>query len=927
MGRDLSALQIKDSYQYLLQKSGSDVNDGLGNDVDFLNVSASYAYTSSEAIHALDADTATSASYATTASYAESALSSSYALTASFAENVTPINTGSFYVSSSISDATITFTQGDGSTEAVVVNNVNNAISASFATTAGSATTATTSSKAIEVYATASSGAGNFAVLLGGDLFTGGDFTSVLVDSTTTLNYNPFAGVLQATTFNGALNGNATTATSASHALQADTATLATTATSASHAVNADTAISSSYALTASYAEFHDDSTLQQVLNAGNTATGSIDLLGSIKATSFTGSLQGNATTATTASYALTATSSSYALTATSASHALNADNAVSASYAVSASHTLQADSATSASYAVSASHAIFADTAGGATDVNALYTASVADATISFLKGGGGTFPITINNVANAVSASHALNADTATSASYALTASYAEFHPDSTLQQVLDAGNTATQQITLSGSAGVSGSIDLINVGSKEANLYMKGGYVRIDTDNYNEFGGLEIGQGNTIRKDYGATSTTIGFGNTNNSANNGVVQGENNTLNSTSYNSVILASQLVNLTGDFSAVIAGTNISVNGMESVVVGAEGGSLNSAYCGMFSAHGSSISNGDTSVLLGGYQNNLQGLRTFILGGYSNSVQNNTDFSGIIGGELNIVYSNHTGSVIIGGVGLKTTKAEQVVVPMLLVTGSRDGDTATQLQVAGGEIKFDCNNFANHIRVNIGNNNSFSSTDKSAVMSLGSSITNNSQANGVAFGEGHTINSAGYNTFIGGGNGNTISSNKSAIIGGSSNTNSHLNSVILGGDTLSTSRSEEAVVQHLSIYGDAVVNSKIIVSGSAVGEVNTIAVASNTGSMDCSAGNFFTIALQNGVDTQLEATNIQAGQVINLRITNNATSAGTISFGSGFAFEGGVPFSVTATTNAVDIMTFTTFDTSTLYGVGIQNFS
>ena len=43
------------------------------------------------------------------------------------------INTGSFYLSSSVNDATITFTQGDGSTEQVTVNNV---VSASYTTTA-----------------------------------------------------------------------------------------------------------------------------------------------------------------------------------------------------------------------------------------------------------------------------------------------------------------------------------------------------------------------------------------------------------------------------------------------------------------------------------------------------------------------------------------------------------------------------------------------------------------------------------------------------------------------------------------------------------------------------------------------------------------------------------------------------------------------
>jgi len=141
-----------------------------------------------------------------------------------------------------------------------------------------------------------------------------------------------------------------------------------------------------------------------------------------------------------TASYATTADASisaSYAQTSVSSSHALYSDasgTSVSASYAVSSSHSTYAETAgfatssLSSSYAVSSSHSTYAETAGFATDVNALYTASVVDATISFLKGGGGTFPITIDNVANAVSSSHSLVSDTSISASYALTASYLE-------------------------------------------------------------------------------------------------------------------------------------------------------------------------------------------------------------------------------------------------------------------------------------------------------------------------------------------------------------------------------------------------------------------------------------------------------------------------------------------------------------------
>ena len=62
------------------------------------------------------------------------------------------IDTGSFYISSSVSDATITFTQGDGSTFPLTINNVNNAISASFASTASYVLNAVSASYAPNLY-------------------------------------------------------------------------------------------------------------------------------------------------------------------------------------------------------------------------------------------------------------------------------------------------------------------------------------------------------------------------------------------------------------------------------------------------------------------------------------------------------------------------------------------------------------------------------------------------------------------------------------------------------------------------------------------------------------------------------------------------------------------------------------------------------
>jgi hypothetical protein len=92
--------------------------------------SASVATSASFAQNANIANSATTATSASHAVNADNAITASYALNAGGTTN-----TGSFYVSSSVNNATITFTQGDGTTEAVTVNNVLNASTASAVNT------------------------------------------------------------------------------------------------------------------------------------------------------------------------------------------------------------------------------------------------------------------------------------------------------------------------------------------------------------------------------------------------------------------------------------------------------------------------------------------------------------------------------------------------------------------------------------------------------------------------------------------------------------------------------------------------------------------------------------------------------------------------------------------------------------------------
>ena len=59
MGRNLTNLYVSESFQYLLQVSGSEVTNGLGADVDSLNLAVTSATSASRADSAALSDSAT----------------------------------------------------------------------------------------------------------------------------------------------------------------------------------------------------------------------------------------------------------------------------------------------------------------------------------------------------------------------------------------------------------------------------------------------------------------------------------------------------------------------------------------------------------------------------------------------------------------------------------------------------------------------------------------------------------------------------------------------------------------------------------------------------------------------------------------------------------------------------------------------------
>jgi len=134
------------------------------------------------------------------------------------------------------------------------------------------------------------------------------------------------------------------------------------------------------------------------------------------------------------------------------------------------------------------------------------------------------------------------------------------------------------------------------------------------------------------------------------------------------------------------------------------------------------------------------------------------------------------------------------------------------------------------------------------------------------------------------------------------------------NQTITGSLILSSSAAIE-----LGVVGNS------IFSGSVRGQVFPITISSNTASMDCNLGNFFTLTLPAGT-TRLEATNIQPGETLSLRILNS-TSASAVSSSTSVKFPTGFSYVPTAVSSSTDIITFLSFDTASIFAVAANYFA
>ena len=124
-----------------------------------------------------------------------------------------------------------------------------------------------------------------------------------------------------------------------------------------------------------------------------------------------------------------------------------------------------------------------------------------------------------------------------------------------------------------------------------------------------------------------------------------------------------------------------------------------------------------------------------------------------------------------------------------------------------------------------------------------------------------------------------------------------------------------------------SITGITLDSPSIEITGSVSQDVDTIAIASATASIDFSNSNYQTLTLASGTNTHLIPTNIKAGQTVVVEITQDAASAGTVTLDGSLTFPGGTPYTATTTLGGKDVLTLVSFDGSTVRAAGNNDFS
>jgi hypothetical protein len=118
--------------------------------------------------------------------------------------------------------------------------------------------------------------------------------------------------------------------------------------------------------------------------------------------------------------------------------------------------------------------------------------------------------------------------------------------------------------------------------------------------------------------------------------------------------------------------------------------------------------------------------------------------------------------------------------------------------------------------------------------------------------------------------------------------------------------------------------GSAIISGSLVITGSALGNVVAVSVASNTASIDLAAGSFFTVTLANSATTFFNVTNVKPGVSANLILTTGTVSSA--SFSSNVKQPSGSAYLPSSGSGQIDALSLISVDASTLYLVSSKKF-
>lgn len=238
---------------------------------------------------------------------------------------------------------------------------------------------------------------------------------------------------------------------------------------------------------------------------------------------------------------------------------------------------------------------------------------------------------------------------------------------------------------------------------------------------------------------------------------------------------------------------------------------------------------------------------------------------------------------------------------------------------------------------------NLGGNNSINQQNQ-FVVGQSNTITGGSSV--IVGGEQNNV-SPGYSGVFAGANNNVSGGDTTTIIGGYQNENAGGRATILGGEqnTINGSANHSVIVGGTGNEIEAGITSSVILGGSdlyadenntaysqnlylfgkAVNQVTPVSVLANTASLDLNQSNTFSFLAN--ANTYVMATNINAGQVINLQITQNGAGTGTLTFDTVFKFPGGTAPTLTVTPDAIDLISAISYTGQTLIANATQDYS